>query len=282
MEKDKIVTTADDEKNITKKDYFMVDPKLIIPDEEFNVRTDYGDIDELKNSVIENGVKQPLRAFRDKADPTRFRITDGFRRMRAVRKALEEGHPIQKVPIILESKHYTNEQRILDMFIFNSGKKLTPLEEARLYTRLENFGWKRKDIARKIGKTEAHISNMINLSKAPAFIQNKVASNEMSATVAAEIARIKNEDIQKEIIADAVALAKSEGSDKIAPRHVKTISDARDNRKYSHVVTILNSMLESTGGESNERIETVQNIIGYLNQEIPMSKLIKYLKGQNF
>ena len=40
-----------------------VDPKLISVKDGFNVRQDYGDIDELMNSILENGLKLPLRAY---------------------------------------------------------------------------------------------------------------------------------------------------------------------------------------------------------------------------
>jgi len=276
MEKNAAINSTD-VRPITRKDLLMLDPALIIADESFNVRQDYGDIDELKNSIIENGVKQPLRGFREK-DGEKFRLTDGFRRYTAVMKAISEGTLIKKVPFILEERGYTNEQRLVDMFVLNSGKRLTPLEEGDLFSRLEAYGWARKDIARKIGKTEAHVSNMILVSKAPKFVKNQILENVMSATTASEIMRsAKDEDRQKEIIEEAKENAKKEGKDRITSKHVSVISDKKNERKVSHIVQLLKSVQKDIAGNDNERIETFNNVVMYLEQEVTLRELKNYL-----
>lgn len=272
-------------KQITRRDLLMIDPKLIVADENFNVRQDYGKIDELKNSIIENGVKQPLRGFRDK-DNNHFRLTDGFRRHAAVMKAISEGCSIKKIPFVLEEKGYTNEQRLIDMFIMNSGKNLTPLEEGELFIRLENYGWARKDIARKIGKTEAHISNMILVSQAPMFVKNQVSSNVMSATTASELLRAtkNDENRQREIIEEAKAKAQTEGSDRVTNKHISIISDKKNNRKVNTIVSILKSTMEDLSKDdnyinnNNPRIEAFSEIIKFLESEIKLKDLVSFLK----
>ena len=43
-----------------KTDLMMIDPRNIIVDESFNVRSDYGNIDELSKSIVEVGQLEPI------------------------------------------------------------------------------------------------------------------------------------------------------------------------------------------------------------------------------
>jgi hypothetical protein len=84
---------------VLKDNYLMVSPGIIIADEKVNPRTDYGDIEELMNSILENGIRNPLKGFK-KGD--KIILKDGHRRMRAVNLALSKGHKIERIPVILE------------------------------------------------------------------------------------------------------------------------------------------------------------------------------------
>jgi len=43
-----------------RSDVSYIDPKIIMIVADFNTRMDYGDLNELKNSIVENGVRIPL------------------------------------------------------------------------------------------------------------------------------------------------------------------------------------------------------------------------------
>jgi len=45
---------------VLRDNYLMVSPSLIIADENLNPRFEYGDIEELMNSILENGIRNPL------------------------------------------------------------------------------------------------------------------------------------------------------------------------------------------------------------------------------
>ena len=59
----------------------MIPPKEIIVDEKKNPRADYGEIEELMNSIIENGIRNPLKGFMKDG---KIHLREDFRRMRAV------------------------------------------------------------------------------------------------------------------------------------------------------------------------------------------------------
>jgi ParB family chromosome partitioning protein len=158
----------------------LVDPKLVKIKDGFNVRQDFGDLDELKNSIIENGQRLAIKGYKD-LDGIHFILTDGERRLRAIRKAIEEGADIKYVKLELESKGYSEDRRTFDLLICNDGKKLLSIEEANVYQRLINFGYKPEEISKKTGKSPSYVYNMLKLANTPKIIQNMVSENKISA-----------------------------------------------------------------------------------------------------
>ena len=67
----------------TKSEILWISPKELQVEEGFNVRYDYGNIEELSNSIVENGVKVPLRVY-EKKDSGEKVIIDGHRRFNAI------------------------------------------------------------------------------------------------------------------------------------------------------------------------------------------------------
>lgn len=183
-----------------KKDILMVDPRLLRIEEGFNTRIDYGEIEELVNSIIENGVKVPLRGYKD---GEYYVINDGHRRLRATMIAIENGNEVARVPFITEHKK-TMEERILDILITNDGKPLTPLELGETYKRLINFGYNFSDIAKRVGKTVKHVSDMVLVAESSRDVKALISDGQISATLVAEIkSKVKDVDASEEIIKKA-------------------------------------------------------------------------------
>lgn len=64
---------------VQQKNYVMMAPSQIIVDETKNLREEYGDIQELMNNIIQNGLRNPVKAYQK--DGQTF-LREGFRRMR--------------------------------------------------------------------------------------------------------------------------------------------------------------------------------------------------------
>lgn len=199
-----------------KGNVYRIDPRKIVADETFNIRKDYGQIEELKLSIIENGVLVPLRG-RKKGD--NYHLTDGFRRNRAIQELLNEGYDIGRVPLIAEAQNYSDEQRMFDMFITQDNKKLNSLEEGELFLRLKNYGYNASEIAKKIGRTPAHVSNMLMLVQSPKRIQNRIKNGEISATTALSMIR-KHGETASEKIDKGVEEAKKTGKKKATAKNL--------------------------------------------------------------
>lgn len=199
--------------NKTKRsDVLFIDPRIIEIEKGFNTRIEYGDIDELKTSIIENGVRVPMRGYKN-GDV--FVLTDGHRRFKAVNKALDEGIDIARVPFISEKKK-SLEERIFDILLFNDGKTLTPLELGETYKKLLQYGYNFSEIAKKIGKTIKHVSDMVKVACSTKELKELIKDGDVSATLVADIkSKVKNDEEAEEIIKTVSSIKKeTSGGDK--------------------------------------------------------------------
>jgi ParB/RepB/Spo0J family partition protein len=203
-----------------RKDLLLIDPDLIKIESGFNTRLDYGDIEELKNSIIENGVRVPLRGYKE---GDIYIITDGHRRLVATMKARKEGFNIARVPFLSEKKR-TLEERILDIILSNDGKSLTPLELGETYKKLIQFGFNCTEISKKIGKTIKHVSDMISVAESSKELKEIIKDDGISATLVAEIkSKIKDDEKAEEIIKTVHSIKKETGTGKVTKKDIEDL-----------------------------------------------------------
>lgn len=183
--------------SLTKRvDMYKVPSSKLRVQEGLNIRTDYGNITELVESIRENGVKVPLRGFKDKDGY--FVVVDGHRRYKACQILLEEGIEVN-VPFILEAKGYSEEQRLIDMFIMNEGKSLTVLEKAEGVRRFIAYGYSEKEIGKKLAYSEGYVRKLNSLNHAPKAFIKLIEQGTISGTLAIDIAAKGTEAINEVI-----------------------------------------------------------------------------------
>lgn len=204
-----------------KGNYSYVPPAQIIVDEKNNPREEYGDIEELMLSIVENGIRNPLKGYMKDG---KVILREGFRRMRAVKLALEKGKKIERVPVIIEERPMSEEERTLEFLINNDGKPFTMLEQSEVVRRLLNFEWKVTDIVRKTGKARGYIENLIMLTKVPMKIQNYIKEGKISAHAVIQIMQAvkQNPEAAAKEVEAAIQAAKESGKEKATPKHVGT------------------------------------------------------------
>jgi len=160
----------------------------------FNERIDYGDINELANSIQENGVRVALKGHYDKLEE-KYLITSGHRRLKAIELLAKKGIEVL-VPILSDASE-TDEQRILGQITDNSGKKFNPVEEAAVIHRLiTEHNYTEEQIRDKTGFTKVYICNLKLLIKAPKKIKDLIINDTLSATLAMKIFR-EEKDYEK-------------------------------------------------------------------------------------
>ena len=261
--------------NTTQKlDRFMVDPRNIIVVDGFNVRVDFGNLEELAQSIAKNGIINPLRVTRSKENNEQFELIDGERRLRATLLAISKGNDIARIPVILTPKGYKEEDRILDLIRCNDGKHLTAFEEGTVCKRLKVCGYKEKEIAEKIGRSLTYIYSVLKLANASKKIQNYIADSKITESTVLEIIRIeKDEAKQLELIESAIAktatvTATTGKSKKVTKKDIaginamstmktlKTVLATLKENKVNNVrVTALEGLVEHLSNKEN--VETI-------------------------
>lgn len=211
-----------------RKDLWFIDPRLLTLEEGFNTRTDFGDLEELKNSILENGVKIPLRGYKVRGEE-KYVVNDGHRRYMAVMMAIKEGNDIARVPFISEDKK-SMEERLFEILLSNDGKPLTSLELGETYRRLKNFGYNATEIAKKVGKSTTHILDMIEVAESNKGVKDAINEGYVSATIVSEVKK-SFEDKQEadDTITTIVEIKKEEGTGKIVRKDLKGI--IKDKKK---------------------------------------------------
>lgn len=195
--------TAEVPKVTKRKDLLQVDPKNIVVKKGFNVRTEMGDLTELLNSILEVGLQNPIKCAKVRGTD-QYEIVEGHRRFAAIQLGIEQGHDFQYVDVLPFTGN--EEEKILTMIVTGIGqKKLTELEQAEAFRRLENLGYSQEKIALKVSKSVAHVSNMLQVASFPERFKKVIENGEISATTVLHIVRAeKDETKQFDMIKGAI------------------------------------------------------------------------------
>lgn len=172
---------------VTRTDQYNVPFAKLRIKEGFNVREDYGNIDELAASIAENGVITPLRGWKEKEGDTEvYYIHDGHRRYTACKQLYEKGMTDLKVPFSLLNKKISNDEtKTLEMLITAEGKPLTALEQSVAIERLIKIHKSTPAmIAKKWGKSSTYVSRLQFLIGAEQQLKALIKAGIISATLA--------------------------------------------------------------------------------------------------
>ena len=130
-------------------------------------------LNELKQSISENGVIQPVTV---REVPSGYELIAGERRLRAVS---ELGH-IRIPAYVLEIE--TDQQMIELSLIENIQREnLNPIDEANGYqTLISACNLTQEEVAKRVGKDRSTITNFLRLLKLPQQIQESLISDEIT------------------------------------------------------------------------------------------------------
>ena len=243
------------------KNFLMIPPKEIIVDEKTNPREEYGEIEELMTSIVENGMRNPVKCYKKDG---KIYLREGFRRMRAVKLALKNGKQIERIPVLMEERPLSEEERTLEFLINNDGKPFTMLEQSEVINRLLNFGWKVTEIVKKTGKARGYIENLILLTRLPMKIHNFIKDDKISAHAVIQIMQAVKGDGDKALVhvEEAIKSAKEAGKEKATPKHVKTkeVQNQSYGKFYKWAVSIADGLAGGTD-VIKERSEVLEKLL---------------------
>ena len=143
---------------------------------------------ELADSMKEYGILQPLLVKRKGGN---FQIIAGERRWRAAKMA-----GLKEVPAIV--REYNKQQSVEIALIENVQRAdLNPIEEALAYQQLmQEFGLKQEEIALRVSKNRATITNSIRLLKLAEPVQQLLISGEISSGHARALLGLEDKEQQ--------------------------------------------------------------------------------------
>lgn len=134
-------------------------------------------LEELAASLREKGIIQPLAVRSLGGIPENFELIAGERRWRASQMA-----GLHEVPVhVLE----ISDRESLELALIENIQRadLNIFEEAKGYVNLmQQFGYSYDDLAKLIGKSRPHISNMVRMLNLPPRVQGWVAAGQLSAS----------------------------------------------------------------------------------------------------
>lgn len=147
--------------------------------ENFNVRESMGDIEELAMSMYHNGVKMPLKGYKD---GDKYIVIAGHRRMEAAAYIKRVWKKEMIFQFISYPKGTTDVELLKDHILTNDGKPLTPLEKAITVHRMLEAKMKPKEIAQAMSVSEMYVSNLKRLYDAPEEAKALVRNETISST----------------------------------------------------------------------------------------------------
>ena len=146
---------------------------------------------ELSESIKNYGVFQPVIV---KKSIKGYDLIAGERRLRASKLA-----GLEKIPAIV--KEFTDEEmREISLLENLQRENLTAIELAWAYKGIiDNLDIRQEDLAQKIGKSRAHVTNILGLLNLPDSVQKMVLNNEISMGHARVLSKMDNSDEVKHL-----------------------------------------------------------------------------------
>ena len=196
-------------------------------------------LEELKNSIKERGIIQPLIVRKSDDQDDKFELIAGERRWQAAQSA-----GLHEVPVVIIE---ADNLKSLELAIIENvqRKDLNPVEEAESYNNLiQNFGYDHEKVSQFIGKSRSHISNSIRLLSLPEKILDLIKNNKISQGHAKVLVGLEN----------AVLLADKIIKKKLSVRQLESLvrlfkngSNKSFRSKDSNIISTENDLSEKIG-----------------------------------
>lgn len=209
-------------------------------------------LNELAESIKEHGVFQPVII---KKSIKGYEIIAGERRVRASKLAGKT-----TIPAIVRS--FTDEQMMEIALLENLQREnLNAMEEAKAYElMINNLNLTQDELAKKVGKSRSHITNMLGLLKLPNDVQNLVISNDISMGHARVLSKLSNEEeikkLANEIVEKKLPVRDIEKmtSDASVEKKVK-MKRQSSNDSYKYIEELMSEKLDSKVRIKDHKIE---------------------------
>ena len=167
---------------------------------------DKSNLEELTNSIKEQGIIQPIVVRPNKSMNGKYEIIAGERRWLASQNA-----GLHEVPVVILD---VDDVKSLEFAIVENVQRqdLNPIEEARGYQRLlDDFNYNQDKLSKFIGKSRSYIANSLRLLSLPEEILVMVENRNLSAGHARSLIGLNNAlEIAKKIVQKKLSVRQAE------------------------------------------------------------------------
>ena len=194
-------------------------------------------LQELSNSIKEHGVFQPIIV---KPSIKGYEIIAGERRVKA---SLMAG--LKEIPAIVKD---FNDTQMMEIALLENLQRenLNSIEEATAYKKLlETLAITQEELAKRLGKSRSHITNMLGLLNLDSSIQNLISDKKISMGHARVLSKLEDSKQQYNLALKVI-------NEDLSVRELEKITTEKD--KY----TIIHSI----------KTKTISNEFKYLEEEL--------------
>ena len=196
-------------------------------------------LEELTNSIREQGVIQPIIVRPDKTNDGKYEIIAGERRWLASQNA-----GLHEIPAVILD---VDDNKSLEFAIVENVQRqdLNPIEEAKSYQRLINdFNYNQEKLSKFIGKSRSYIANSLRLLGLPEEVLAMLVSGSLSAGHARTLIGLNNaSEIGKKIIKRKLSVRQSE----VLARQFKDKKFRLVHKKDSNILDLQKDLEQKTG-----------------------------------
>lgn len=230
------------------------------------------ELQELAASIREHGILEPLVVAHT---PAGYQIVAGERRWRAAKIA-----GLETVPVIIKE---TSPTGMLEMALVENVQRtdLNPIERAKAFQRLmEEFGLSSSEVAQRIGKSSAYVSNTMRLLTLPDAIKDGLISGLITEGHARALAGIP--DVKTMIEAYKLVLKEESNvrrAEDLARRFREKLGDKRTGGRPGHQY-IISDRIDQIQQNLQKSLSAVhQRAKVKLTRSRAETKLVIVLKG---
>ena len=218
-------------------------------------------LNELALSIKEHGVFQPIIV---KKSIKGYEIIAGERRFRASKLA-----GMQTIPAIV--KDFSDEEMMQIALLENLQREnLTSIEEAKAYKSIiESMNITQDELAKKVGKSRSHVTNILGLLKLPASVQDMVLYNKLSMGHARVLSKLDDpkivEDLAQRVITEDLSVRKLESL--VYDNEEKEVKIKKSsNNEYKYMENFLKEKLGTNVKINNNKISIKFSNVQDLNR----------------
>jgi len=229
-------------------------------------------LEELTNSIKEQGVIQPIVVRPDKSHEGKYEIIAGERRWIASQNA-----GLHEVPVVILN---VDDVKSLEFAIIENVQRqdLNPIEEARGYQKLiDDFSYNQEKLSKFIGKSRSYIANSLRLLSLPEEVLLLVQQGDLSAGHARSLIGLNNSvHIAKQIIQKKLSVRQSE----VLVRQFRDKKFKLVSKKDSNILDLQKDLEQKTGlivSINNKKNNTGIISFDYTNLE-QLDRLIDTIK----